>query len=129
MRNLTNLSLNRNLNTATVKPIYHIDTVTIDGDQVSVDYTLNDEWLEITLSFTELKQFTLNRSLNDYCFDYMHGEHVQHAGSYDIDTFVSEHLSVVIGAYLEAYPLESVIVQLTALAKCLTMYSPIKKGA
>lgn len=98
-----------------LKPIYYVDQVEASGDNVAVDYTLNDNWLFINLSFSELKQFALNRSLNDYCFDYMHGEHVQDAGSFDLDTFMAENLEAVIKAYLEAYPLETVNVQLEAL--------------
>lgn len=99
-----------------LKPIYYIDQVEVSGDNVAVDYTLNDNWLFINLSLSELKQFALNRSLNDYCFDYLRdGEHVQDAGSFDLDTFMAENLEAVIKAYLQEYPLESVNVQLEDL--------------
>lgn len=100
-------------------PIIYIDQADVTGDNIAVDYTLNDQWLSINLSLSELKQFTLNRSLNDYCFDYCYGEHVQYSGSYDIDTFIAENLNSLVKAYLEAYPLEGAIAQLTELSQIL----------
>lgn len=115
--------------TNTTAKVYYIDNVIITGDKVAVDYTLNDEWLEITLSYTELKQFALNRSLNDFILDYMKGEHIQENVRFDMDTFLTENLNDVIKTYLEAYPLESAIVKLNALAKDVLMYSPLERGA
>lgn len=103
----------------TQTPIYCIDDINIEGDEIAFDYTLNDQWLSINLSYTDLKQFALNHGLNDYCFDYMRGEHVQDHGSYDIDTFLSENLKSVILAYLQQYPLESTVSKLVALMAIL----------
>jgi hypothetical protein len=102
------------------KNTFQIEDVTVTGDKVAVDYLLNDEWLSTNLSLSELKQFALNRSMNDYIFDYCYGEHVQESGSLDIDTFMSENLEAVIKAYLEAYPLDSVTAKLVKLMAILS---------
>jgi hypothetical protein len=91
---------------ALIQNIFYIDEVKINGDTVTIDYTLNDNWNVAVLSLQGLKKFALNMGMNDYCFDFMHGEHVQEAGSFDIDTFLAEKLDDVIKAYLEVDRIE-----------------------
>lgn len=115
------LILKKMQNKTNDKNIISICDAVITGDNVAVDYTLNDNWLFISLSLSELKQFALNRSLNDYIFNHMHGRHIQHEGSFPIDTFMAENLEAVIKVYLEAYPLESVTAK---LVKLFTILNP-----
>lgn len=86
----------------TTAPVYYVDSAVNDGKDVDVDYTLNDEWARVVIPFTSLKSFVVTKGLNEFCFDSCaNGCHVQDAGTYDIDTFMSEELNAVVKAYLE----------------------------
>lgn len=86
-----------------ITPVYYVDDCQIDGDIINVDFTLNDAWAETTISLPDLKRFIVTTGLNDYCFDYSaNGEHVQDSGSMELDAFIAENLSYVVGAYLQS---------------------------
>lgn len=84
------------------KAIYWIEEAISDGNNVEVDFTINDEWVNATIKFTDLRTFTIEQGLNDYCFDYsVAGEHVQDAGTFDVDTYLAENLNEAVRTYLE----------------------------
>lgn len=87
----------------TTQQIYYIDDCEIDGDDINVDYTLNDQWRATVISMAALKRFVRGNCLNDYCFDSCaNGMHVQDAGSFDPNAFITENLNAVIKAYLQS---------------------------
>lgn len=98
-----------------MKNLISIEDVEVLNGTVTVDYLFNDNLLVAKLCYEGLKEYALNHSLNDYVFDTMHGEHIQDAGSLDIDTFVAENLKEVVLAYLLEYPLESVSLAVDAV--------------
>ena len=84
-------------------PVYYVDDCQVNGDRVSVDYTINDEWAEANLSLTELKNFVLSTGLNEFIFDYsVNGEHVQDSGCWNADDYLAENFRFVVKSYLEA---------------------------
>src|SRR4051812_10425261 len=85
-------------------PVYYIEDSILDGDSITVDYTLNDNWLVANINYPTLKTFVLTNGLNDYCYDYADcgGNHVQDSGTLHTDTFIAENLNACLKAYLEA---------------------------
>lgn len=83
--------------------IYYVDDSSIDGDDIHIDYTLNDQWRTTVISMAALKRFVQDYGLNDYCFDSCaNGMHLQNAGSFEPDTFIAENLNACITAYLQS---------------------------
>jgi hypothetical protein len=85
-----------------------IEDVTLVSGVVTVDFIINDGDLQtLTVTLNQLKQFALNTGLNEFVFDYSeNGNHVQVAGSHDIDLFMDENLKEVLKCYLEIDRLE-----------------------
>jgi hypothetical protein len=88
---------------AVILNIYYIDEVSIDGNQVDVDYTLNDEWARVTIRLSDLKSFIIATGMHHYEFNYSDysGNHTQDAGLLDVDTFLCENIKVAVRAYFE----------------------------
>jgi hypothetical protein len=86
-------------------PVYYIDEAILDGQNIDVDYMLNDDWCRTTVDYLALKAFVVTTGLNDYCFDSSDcdGNHVQDSGSFNSDTYIAENFSVCVRDYLAAY--------------------------
>jgi len=86
------------------KRVYYIDDVSLCGDIISIDYTLNETWFSTSIELAALKQFIINTGLNDYCFDSSDhsGEHIQDSGFIEMNDYLSDNLNIAIKAYLEA---------------------------
>jgi len=87
----------------TIIPTYWIEDAICDGNNVEVDFTINDEWESTAINYNELRTFVEASGLTNYCFDYsVNGTHVQDAGTFNVDTFLAENLNDAVRAYLEA---------------------------
>ena len=85
-----------------------IESLSVMGNDVIVIYTANDEWFDVTLSLSRLREFALGMELNSYCDDYVSfGEIVQHTGSFDFDTWFAENIEYVAEMWLQVYHVEN----------------------
>jgi hypothetical protein len=103
--NLINSQSDLNTRSQTVvKPVYFIELANVNGQVIEVDYTLNDEWYFTTITMPALISFIESTGMNEYCFDSSDytGEHLQEAGTFNIDTFINENLNEAVQAYFLA---------------------------
>lgn len=98
-------------------PVYSIESATISGNIVKVDYLLNNDWKETEVNYNLLEEFAINMGMNDYCFDKMEDEHVQDSGTSDIDNYMAENLDEVVKYFLESIhnPFEAIIQSINVL--------------
>ena len=86
-----------------VKNVYYVEDCQVTGDNITVDYTLNDEWYDTVISMTALKSFVESTGLNESIIDRsVNGEHEQDCFTISMDTFIAENLNAAVGDYLKA---------------------------
>ncbi|MDB5131789.1 MAG: hypothetical protein JWR02_1538 [Mucilaginibacter sp.] len=86
------------------KAVYYVENADILGDNIDVDYTLNDDWKSTSLNLQALTRFIITNGLNDYCYDSSdhRGEHIQDSGTIEIGEYLAENLKPAVRAYLQS---------------------------